>query len=65
MNDANALKVQLAATERAIYDTYQRFHHQDPTLRPKEAGQLGRCGTFTTKLFLNFRSKGSKTSNRP
>ena len=41
MNDVQALRVQLKAVEKSIYDTYQRFHKQDPTLRPVEAGHLG------------------------
>lgn len=36
-----ALRLQLEATEKAIFDIYQRFHAQNPALRPVEAGQLG------------------------
>ncbi len=58
MNNVQALRVQLAATEQAIYDTYQRFHHQDPTLRPKEAGQLGALWNIHDQVVFELQEQG-------
>lgn len=58
MSDVQALKVQLAATEQAIYETYQRFHHQDPALRPKEAGHLGMLWTVFDQCVFELAELG-------
>lgn len=43
MNDVSALKVQLAATEEAIYVEYQSRFKYDPHSRPDpDVGRLGR-----------------------
>jgi len=57
-NEIQALRVQLNSVEKAIYETYQRFYKQDPTLRPKEAGQLGALWNIHDQVVFELQEQG-------